>query len=295
MKTLTVKTPAKINLTLEVLNKRKDGFHNIQSIMQTINLYDFLTFEVEFFKGEQLYGCNTRLNNISIELNGNNKDIPYNESNLVYKAASLFFQKSKISSAKLKIYIEKNIPVSAGLAGGSSNAAGTFFALNKLYNNILTSSEIEELCASLGSDLNFCLYGGCQLCTSRGEILEKLPYFKQNVSLIKPKNIGISAKDAYSKFSLLKDKSIPNNTQKLKNLLLNGKFDKTLIYNSLENALFPYYESLREIKENVKNSLMSGSGSAFFVLESDVNTTLDRSNFEIIENLETIQNGIVEV
>ena len=93
-----------------------------------------------------------------------------------------YFEKTKITKAGLKIYIEKNIPVSAGLAGGSTNAAGTFFALNKLYNNIFSETELEELCSSLGSDLNFCLHGGCQLCTSRGEIHQILPFYKQSVS-----------------------------------------------------------------------------------------------------------------
>ncbi len=283
MKTIKVKTPAKINLTLEVLNKRPDGFHNIQSIMQTINLYDILTFEL--YEADEL----------KIELSGNNNEIPYNESNLVYKAANFFFEKAKIKKAFLKIHIEKNIPVSAGLAGGSTNGAGTFYALNKLYNNIFSENDIEELCSSLGSDLNFCLYGGCQLCTSRGEVHQILPFYKQSVSLIKPKNLGISAKEAYTKFALLKDKSNPNNTQKLKELLIKGKFDKNLIYNSLENALFPDYEELREIKTNVENSLMSGSGSTFFVLENEIKTTLDKNKYEIFENLETIAQGVEEI
>ena len=103
MKTIKVKTPAKINLTLEVLNKRPDGFHNIQSIMQAISLYDYLTFELK------------EADELKIELNGNTDKIPYNQSNLVYKAAKSFFEKAKITNAFLKIYIEKNIPVAAGL------------------------------------------------------------------------------------------------------------------------------------------------------------------------------------
>ena len=122
MRKIKVKTPAKINLTLEVLNRREDGFHNIQSIMQTINLYDFLTFEV------------IDSNCIQVILSGNSDEIPYDEKNLVYKAALKFLKSAKIDSVKVSIYIEKNIPVSAGLAGGSTNAAGTFFALNKLFN-----------------------------------------------------------------------------------------------------------------------------------------------------------------
>ena len=267
MRKIKVRTPAKINLTLEVINRRDDGFHNIQSIMQAVNLYDYLTFELSESSGTV------------IELNGNSKEIPYDSSNLIYKAAIKFLEKTKINNIKLRINIEKNIPAAAGLAGGSSNAAGTFFALNKLFDNILSNNELDKLCTLLGSDLNFCLKGGCALCTSRGEITEKLPFYEQNISLIKPQNLGISAKEAYTKFALLKDKSYPDNTSKLKYLLSEGKFDKTLIYNSLEKALLPDYTELRTIKNRVKNSLMSGSGSTFFVLDSKLETDLDKSNY----------------
>ena len=282
MRKIKVKTPAKINLTLEVLNRREDGFHNIQSIMQTISLYDFLTFEIEDNLGVQ------------IVLSGNSDEIPYNEKNLVYKAALKFLDVAKIDNVKVSIFIEKNIPVSAGLAGGSTNAAGTFFALNKLFDNVLSKDKIEELCAGMGSDLNFCLNGGCMLCTSRGEVTKRLPFYEQSVSLVKPKELGISAKEAYTKFAQLEDKTIPDNTSKLIDLLNDGKFDKSLIYNNLENALFPDYEILREIKSSVKNSLMSGSGSTFFVLEPILNASFN-SDYEVFENLKTISTGVEEV
>ena len=282
MKSIKIKTPAKINLTLEVLNKRPDGFHNIQSIMQAINLYDYLTFEIDFASENQII------------LNGNSDSIPYNETNLVYKAASKFIEQIGIKGIKVNVYIEKNIPVAAGLAGGSTNAAGTFYALNKLFNDVLSNEEIDNLCASLGSDLNFCLKGGCCLCTSRGEVLENIPSYKQGVSLIKPKHLGISAKEAYMNFAKLEDKSNPNNTVKLKALLEQGQFDKSLLYNSLENALFPYYEELRTIKDNVEGSLMSGSGSTFFVLKNKIETTLDKTKYDIFENLQTVENGVTE-
>lgn len=283
MKKLKIKTPAKINLTLEVLNKREDGFHNLQSIMQTISLYDCLTFIVE------------PNNVLEINLSGNSKEIPYNESNLVYKAAVKFLEKAQIKNIKLSVYIEKHIPIAAGLAGGSTNAAGTFYALNKLFNNPLSEKQIDELCALLGSDLNFCLYGGCALCTSRGEVIEKIPFYEQSVSLIKPKNLGISAREAYINFSKLSDKSNPNNTSKMKDLLMKGQFDKTLIYNSLEKALFPTYEELRIIKSRVENSLMSGSGSTFFVLSPTLKTDLNLKDYDVFEHLKTISTGVEEI
>src|SRR5574344_1444217 len=121
---LKVKAPAKINFTLEILNKRKDGFHNIQSIMQAINLYDFLTFKIS----------ENPINEII--LNGNSKIIPYNEKNLVYKAINEYFAKSEIFNKKIEVYIEKNIPIEAGLAGGSTDAAATFFALNEIFKKL---------------------------------------------------------------------------------------------------------------------------------------------------------------
>lgn len=283
MKKIKVKTPAKINLTLEVLNRREDGFYNIQSIMQAINLYDYLTFKMDFSP------------ELKIELSGNSNEIPYDESNLVYKAAKKFLDTICIDNVKLSIYIEKNIPISAGLAGGSTNASGTFYALNRLFNDVLNEKELDELCASLGSDLNFCLHGGCALCTSRGEVIEQIPSYEQSVSLIKPKNLGISAKEAYTNFSKLEDKSNPDNTTKMKKLLLNNEFDKSLIYNSLEKALFPSYEELRTIKSEVKNSLMSGSGSTFFVLAPYLETNLNLNDYDVFENLKTINTGVEEV
>ena len=154
---IKVKTPAKINLTLEITGKRDDGFHNIQSIMQMINLYDYLTFDIE------------KSDKFEINLSGTNPNIPYNEKNIVYKAIMLFVEKAKLPPHKFSVYLEKNIPSEAGLAGGSTNAAGTFVVLNKFFNDPLTKTELHELCAKLGSDLNVCLEGGCTLATGRGE------------------------------------------------------------------------------------------------------------------------------
>src|SRR5574344_1464283 len=254
MPEIKIKCPAKINLTLEITGKRPDGFHNIKSIMQTIALYDFLTISV----------CDSQ--NLQIELRGNNSDIPYNEKNLVYKAAKLFCEELNIRNKKISIYIEKNIPIAAGLAGGSTDAAGTFFGLNKIFDGIFSPEKLDLLCAKLGSDLNFCLNGGCQLATSRGEILQKLHYNEFKVALIKPKSFGISAKEAYTKYSLLKDKSDKKMTEKMLESINNNKFDENLLYNDLEMAVINDYPELRKIKSLYPNSIMSGSGSTFFAI-----------------------------
>src|SRR5574344_1574628 len=194
-KSIKVKCPAKINLSLKVLNKREDGFHNIESIMQTINLFDFLTISV------------SSADDFKIILNGNSKEIPYNEKNLIFKAAKLLFDSLKNKeNFIIKIFVEKNIPVSAGLAGGSTDAAGTLFGINELLNKPFSQKKLHSLCSKLGSDLNFCLDGGKKKTFGRGDILENMDFEDFSLSLIKPKNIGISAKEAYEKFDGLKNK-----------------------------------------------------------------------------------------
>lgn len=282
MHEIKVKCPAKINLTLEVLNKREDGFHNIQSVMQTIDLFDVLTIKTE------------PSSKFWIKLSGTSDEIPYDEKNLVYKAALLFIEQTNLPANTISIHIEKNIPIAAGLAGGSTDAAGTLWGLNKLFDNILSDKELHELCAKLGSDLNFCLEGGCQLATSRGEILEKLPFQEFSLSLIKPKRLGISAKEAYTKFSELKSKQNFDMTSKLFAALKSDKSEKAEIknylHNDLEIALLKDYQELEKIKNSYSNCLMSGSGSTFFILEKEIKN-IDE-NFWIATNLKSIPYGI---
>ncbi len=244
MQCVKVQCPAKINLTLKVLNRRDDGFHNIESIMQTINLFDYLTIDIENSSASEIL------------LDGNNKEIPYNEKNLVYKAAKLFLDKTNLQNKKISIYIDKSIPVSAGLAGGSTNAAGTLYGLNKIFNDILTCDELNNLCAELGSDLNVCLNGGRILAKGRGEITEPLEFEEFNVNLIKPINLGISAKEAYTKFAELK-----NNNHVLKT---RDNFE-----NDLEWAVLGDYPQLQFIKNKYPKSMMTGSGSTYFSLTEE--------------------------
>jgi 4-diphosphocytidyl-2-C-methyl-D-erythritol kinase len=252
---IKIKTPAKINLTLEIVNKREDGFHNIQSIMQLIDLYDYLTINAEMSEKEEII------------LTGTSDEIPYNEKNLVYKATKLFIEKTNLAPHKFSIHIEKNIPVSAGLAGGSTNAAGTIYGLNKLFNEPLSKEELHKLCETLGSDLNVCLEGGCLLATSRGEVVSKLPFVNSDVSLIKPLNLGISAKEAYTKYSQLEIKPNYDMTSKMVDSIKIGTDIRQFLYNDLETAVFNDYPELQKIKEKYPNSIMSGSGSTYFLLE----------------------------
>ena len=264
MKEIKVKCPAKINLNLKITGKRQDGFHNIKSIMQTINLYDYLHIKIEQGTEKQII------------LSGNNDQIPYDNSNLVYKAAELFLAKINETNHQIDIYIEKNIPISAGLAGGSTDAAGTIFALNNLFNSPLNFDKLHQLCSKLGSDLNVCLQGGKIFATGRGEIINPLPFEEFDVNLIKPMKLGISAKEAYYEYS----RKITNGID------LNNKEN---FANDLEWAIMDKYPQLQYIKEKYPNSIMTGSGSTYFSLQESFEAEKD---FLVINKLKTIPTGV---
>lgn len=259
---IKIQCPAKINLSLKVTGKRDDGFHNIESIMQTINLFDYLTLSVEPSTG------------FEINLSGTSTEIPYNEKNLIHKAITLFLSNVNLPTHKIDVYIEKNIPVAAGLAGGSTDAAGILKGLNEIFNNPLSNKNLHELCAKLGSDLNFCLEGGRQLTKGRGEILELMEFEDFELSLIKPLNLGISAKEAYTKFSEKKSA---------------GKTGRKNFKNDLEWAVIDDYKELKQIKKLYPEAIMSGSGSTYFIIQK---TFSPLENFWIKNNLKSIPYGV---
>ena len=261
-KQLKIQCPAKINLNLKITKKRPDGFHDIESIMQTISLYDYLTLTVE------------PSDEFEIRLSGTSPEIPYNENNLVYKAIKLFLENIELTPHKINVHIEKNIPISAGLAGGSTNAAGILLGLNEIFKNPLTNTQLHILCAQLGSDLNFCLEGGRQMTSGRGEILQPLPFDEFNLALIKPINLGISAKEAYTKFS--QKKSLSEDKR--------NNFE-----NDLEWAVFEDYKELQQIKTSYPTAIMSGSGSTYFVLNENLKPI---DGFWIKNNLKSISHGV---
>ena len=275
---IKIQCPAKINLTLEIVNRREDGFHNIKSIMQMISLYDYLTIDAN--KSEE----------ISINLSGTSKEIPYDEKNLVYKAAELFLKESG-KKADVSIFIEKNIPISAGLAGGSTDAAGTIYGLNLLFGEIFDNTKLNELCSKLGSDLNVCLQGGCLLATGRGEKTEPLLSQESKFTLIKPKNLGISAAEAYKKYAAKENKPQYNMTEKMINAINRHADIKEFLYNDLEYAVFDSYKELQEIKRKIPQAVMSGSGSTYFVLGDIEQCDLDNS-YQIISGLRFIPDGV---
>lgn len=280
MKRLKVQAPAKINITLDVLGRREDGYHDLKSIMHAINLYDYLTFQLDEAEGRVF------------ELTGNSDEIPYDEKNLVWKAAEQFLDTIGIRNIKMSVYIKKNIPVQAGLAGGSSDAAATLFALNKMYGNCLPEKKIHKICASLGSDLNFCLKGGCAICTSRGEEIRPVPFLEMPVSVVKPRQLKISAKEAFQEYDFQDNPVHMNATDKLVPLLVRGSFDENLMHNDLEKPLRKKYNHINNMKVNLPKAIMSGSGAIFYQFTPEFPVIFDRDEFIVYENLKTIGDGI---
>ena len=277
-KSIRVKCPAKINLTLEIVNRRDDGFHNIKSIMQMISLYDFLNIKI--------IESDTNI----IKISGTSNSIPYDEKNLVYKAIDLYLKEAGINNLSIEVYIEKNIPIAAGLAGGSTDAAGVLWGLNFLLE-VFDEHKLNQLCSQLGSDLNVCLNGGCNLATSRGEITQKLPSRDAKVTLIKPKSLGISAGEAYKKYASKELKPQNNMTEKMLIAIMDNENLQPFLYNDLEYAIFEDFSELQKIKEIYPQSIMSGSGSTYFLLENIENFKLG-NDYEIFSNLHFIPNGV---
>ena len=271
-KKIIIKSPAKVNLHLEVVGKREDDFHELAMIMQNIDLADYLEFE--------------RNDEGFIKLESECNDLSLSKDNLIVKAANLLRKKLNINLGA-NIFLRKNIPIGAGLAGGSSNAAATLIGLNKLWDLNLSLNAICSLSASLGSDVAFFIEGGTQLCFGRGEILEKLnPYFEYGVLLLKNPKISISTAETYKKYSNefrdnydLSNENVKNTRNNLRNKALSKlTFDNgnIKIKNDLQLVVEKENDSVQQalqILSNLRGCLtfsMSGSGPTCFALFKNV-------------------------
>lgn len=261
MNEIKIKCPAKINLDLRVFKKDpQSGFHPIKSIMQTISLFDYLTIKLS--SGNK------------INLSGTSSEISYDETNLCYKAAKKFLDTIN-KEYEINMHIEKNIPVCAGLAGGSTDAAGVLFGLNKILDYPLDLDKLNELALELGSDVNFCLIGGTRLCTGRGEKMVQMPFYDFKLSVVKPKNLKISAKEAYDEFDKLTTESNMRNDLEYA-LLQSGKYKELEYLSSLDLQ-------------------MSGSGPAYFLRDKNIDFKIDREKYLVINNLNSVNYGVVDI
>lgn len=272
MKGVKVKAYAKINLILDVLRKRSDDYHEVEMVMQAISLHDLLTIRP----------------NRGITITSSDPLIPLDKRNLAYQAAALIIHKFP-EIIGVEINIEKNIPVEAGLAGGSTDAASVILGMNQLYNLKLDKKEMLKMGALLGSDVPFCITGPTAIATGRGEIIEEVtscPMFW--IVLVKPP-FGVKTKEVYGNLNLN-----PNNhhsnlkgyLEALKNKDVSFLLSNT--YNALEDSTFKLYPPVKALKERLKemgakNVLMSGSGPTIFTLFSSEN---EAQNFAHIVNQE---------
>lgn len=254
---------AKINLTLDVLKKRADGYHDIKMIMQTVSLFDLILVD------------RTRESGISVSTNL--RYLPCNDKNIAYKAADAFLQKTGVRDG-VKIMIHKNIPVAAGLAGGSGNCAAVLTALNMLHGNILSDKELMAIGAELGADVPYCFNGGTQIAEGIGEILTPLtPMPDAYILLVKPQ-INVSTASIYSEIDSAPI-SVRPDTEAMKRALSEGSI--TGVADNLCNVMEAVTEKMYPIIGGIKQKMMmngalgavmSGSGPTVFGIFSDFKT-----------------------
>lgn len=264
--TLTRQSPCKVNLLLNILGKRADGFHELETVMQPVALCDELSFEKT---------CT------GITLTCSEPTLPVDASNLVCRAAAAFFRRSDLLGG-VKMHLEKRIPMAAGLGGGSGNAATTLLALNELFDRPLDKTELHEVAASLGSDIPFFLQTQPALATGRGEIIQSLRPFaalEGCAFLLVHPGFGIATAWAYKELARFPAalNGERGRAEKLIAALDAGDLRKAAreFYNSLEAPALEKYPWLAVLQDFLRENgaaatLMSGSGSTTFAIARDL-------------------------
>jgi 4-diphosphocytidyl-2-C-methyl-D-erythritol kinase len=250
---LDLKSYAKINLTLQILGLREDRYHEIDSIMQNVSLFDEISIE-------QLEGTN------DIVIKCNDAKVPTDEKNLAYKAATVFLKRTE-SKAGLDISIKKNIPVAAGLGGGSSNAAAVLIGLNEIFRSKLNRSQLGILAADIGSDVPFFIYGGTCRARGRGELIEKMKDMEKDLFILSVPELEISSAWVYEKFDRwwIKNKKLAGMHQIQTGINL---------FNDLEEVVTQNFPEIGELKKRLTGlgclqAIMSGSGPSVYGMVQD--------------------------
>ena len=256
---MIVKAPAKINLTLDIVGKRPDGYHDVAMVMQTVSLYD--TVDVEFADGEG--------DSVAVTCPAY-PDVPCDERNIAVKAARAFYAATQVAPCPLTITIDKQIPTQAGLAGGSTDGAAVVLALNKLYETHLKMSEMADICARFGSDVPFCLLGGTMLATGTGTTLKKLAHLQKCFIVICKPEISVSTAEAYARCDARPPKDFRYTDELVKRLYARDiRGVASCLYNEFEQVMA--LDEINEIKrtmmkEKALGAAMSGSGSAVYAI-----------------------------
>lgn len=256
---LYVKAPAKINLTLDVLSKRADGYHEVEMVMTTVDLADRVGLEPRQGK--------------DIVIHSTNNFVPDDQRNLAYQAAKLLQDTYGINEG-VSITIDKQIPIAAGLAGGSSDAAATLKGLNELWKLNLSLDRIAELGAKIGSDVPYCVYGGTAIARGRGEQIEHIGTAPNCWVVLAKPTIGVSTAAVYGGLDL--NRLTHPNTQNMIDAIAEGNYEKMCrnIGNVLESVTMDLHPEVLSIKEQMRRFgadavLMSGSGPTVFGLVSN--------------------------
>ncbi|MBW4539014.1 MAG: 4-(cytidine 5'-diphospho)-2-C-methyl-D-erythritol kinase [Myxacorys chilensis ATA2-1-KO14] len=273
MRSYSLIAPAKINLYLQILGDRPDGFHELVMVLQSIDLADLVTVRSRAIDGIRLY-CDT-------------PDVPTDETNLAYRAADLMIREFSDEYARfggIEIDLHKRIPMGAGLAGGSTNAAAVLVGINMMWHLGLTQGELHDLAAMLGSDIPFCISGGTALATGRGEKLDPLPDLSNlYVVLAKYRDLPVSTPWAYKTYRQTFGQTYPTTPaawdaakQKAGGILgaiarHDMKQMANLLHNDLERVVLPSYSKVQQLRDefqrlDILGTMMSGSGSTVFAL-----------------------------
>jgi len=280
---LQTRAPGKINLYLDVLNKREDGYHRIKSVMQSVSLCDTVYLDICEWDNENL-----------IEITCSDMNIKCDSSNLVYKAAMAFIKKYGITCTNFKFHINKNIPVSAGMAGGSADAAAAITMLNDAYGQPCSMQEMCELGVTVGADVPFCIAKGTCLCEGIGEELSRLPsVFGVDIVCA----IDSSSVSTPRAFSMLDEKYGTECTDsadigKLIDAICKSDLTKiaSLLYNKFEDVIIPQNRNITFIKnvlvENgALSALMSGSGPSVFGIFENEEAAENAKNALLMQNI----------
>ncbi|MBO8172671.1 MAG: 4-(cytidine 5'-diphospho)-2-C-methyl-D-erythritol kinase [Bacillaceae bacterium] len=255
---ISVKAPAKINLTLDILGKRDDGYHDIEMVMTTIDLADRLDIAARD-DGKIVIDCPVSY-------------VPTDQRNHAYQAAELLQHQFNVKKGA-NIYIEKHIPVSAGLAGGSSNAAAVIKALNQLWGLGLSVEEMAKIGAQVGSDVPFCIYGGTAVARGRGENVTPIASMPACWVVLAKPPIGVSTADVYQNVDLDRISTEARSTPQMIRAIENKNFKEICrsLHNDLESVTFEMYPVVEKLKKQMirfggDGVLMSGSGPTVFSL-----------------------------
>lgn len=273
MKALTRKAYAKVNLVLDVLRKRPDGYHDVRMVMQNLNLHDVLTFRVSDAVAER-----------RIMITSNRSDIPTDSRNLVYKAVDLMFDTYGINTG-IEIHIEKHIPVEAGMAGGSTDCAAALHAVNEMFDLGADVQTLMELGVKLGADVPYCVLGQTALSEGIGELLTPVAPLPDCFVLVAKPPIRVSTGMVYNNLRLDELKRHPD-VDGMLTALKAGDIGQVsaCMENVLETVtvkLYPEIERLKDMmkEQGAKNAIMSGSGPTVFGIFTDEESAEQAGNY----------------